>query len=380
MDIALEIVEELASLLQKVDLEKYSPALFAEERQDMLMASSPDALRLHTLLLKVLSTPQFPLKKMVKWYTASLRKKELFLNPHQVTELVHFSTLLTQQCLKQRYSNPTTSSADVEVSLSSSSDLFKDTFKQLQSLMNELLLHSSKDLFLQNFNRNSGIAAHEIIFSWMSEYSRQRTLPYWEKALQWVQNNGKKEFLEVKDRLDFLALYNKLEKKMAKYETSGQDNQIKPSVKRKRVEAESASSANSIGSTTLSTKKLLIFDLNGVLIAKTANNHQIIIRPCALDFLTDLSRYYILAIWSSARKTTIRRIMKLLLAEDSKKSFSFLFIWGQEQCILRHVEDGIGHENVLFMKPLQRVWETFALFDNTNTVVLTLGVLKLNVF
>ena len=64
--------------------------------------------------------------------------------------------------------------------------------------------------------------------------------------------------------------------------------------------------------------KLLVLDLNKVLIYRppfTSSDFEL--RPYAMDFVQRMSKLFVLAIWSSAKKDTIKRLTKKLFrAED----------------------------------------------------------------
>ena len=85
--------------------------------------------------------------------------------------------------------------------------------------------------------------------------------------------------------------------------------------------------------------KLLVLDLNKVLIYRppfTSSDFEL--RPYAMDFVKRMSKLFVLAIWSSAKKDTIKRLTKKLFrAEDGFCRSRFAFIWNQDHCEI--VED-----------------------------------------
>lgn len=127
------------------------------------------------------------------------------------------------------------------------------------------------------------------------------------------------------------------------------------------------------------TKRLLIFDLNKVLVSKLKNTSIFTIRPFAAEFLHDLSQEYILAVWTSMKKNTAKKIIKSLFqyeAQTKSKSTpklsqnisssssnlstlsalplpSLLFKWTQNKCTVsvgsssrREDEDDIQLDNI----------------------------------
>ena len=103
-------------------------------------------------------------------------------------------------------------------------------------------------------------------------------------------------------------------------------------------------------------QKLLVCDLNGVLVLKKSSPATYV-RPNAAEFLRLMSRYFTIGIWSSAQRKTIKTILKKLLPRGD---VPFLFVWSQEKCEL---------VNGVFHKPLQKVWNTFPVFNARNTVI-----------
>lgn len=117
------------------------------------------------------------------------------------------------------------------------------------------------------------------------------------------------------------------------------------SVKRKRCNSDSLP------------KRLLICDLNGVLVLKKASAATYV-RPSAGDFLRRMSRYFTLGIWSSGKRKTIKAILKKVLPQSD---VPFLFVWTQEKC---------DHVDGVFQKHLPKLWNTFPAYSARNTVML----------
>lgn len=80
--------------------------------------------------------------------------------------------------------------------------------------------------------------------------------------------------------------------------------------------------------------KLLVLDLNKVLIYRhpfSSTGYEL--RPYAMDFIKRMSKLFVLAIWSSAKKETVKRLTKKLFkAEEGFCRSRFAFIWTQAQC------------------------------------------------
>lgn len=85
--------------------------------------------------------------------------------------------------------------------------------------------------------------------------------------------------------------------------------------------------------------KLLVLDLNGVLIHRRQfSSSDYILRPHALEFVKRMSMHYVLAIWSSAKKDTVKKLTKKIFQPEKFCRSRFLFIWNQDHCDM--VKDG----------------------------------------
>jgi hypothetical protein len=138
-------------------------------------------------------------------------------------------------------------------------------------------------------------------------------------------------------------------------------------------------------------KKLLIFDLNQVLIDRIPMTLNFIFRPYVLEFLHKMEEHYTLAVWTSTSKSYGKRIVKQLFLENG---ISLLFQWFQNRCSIKtkqsnsfncnneQLEEGeiqeIGvEENSMsikqkpeFLKNLSDVWSTYSDYNTDNTVSL----------
>jgi hypothetical protein len=78
--------------------------------------------------------------------------------------------------------------------------------------------------------------------------------------------------------------------------------------------------------------KLLILDLNKVLIYRKPYSSNFVVRPHALEFVQRMSKLFVLALWSSAKKDTIKKICNKLFMPNEFCRSRFLFTWSQEKC------------------------------------------------
>ena len=110
-------------------------------------------------------------------------------------------------------------------------------------------------------------------------------------------------------------------------------------------------------------KKLLIFDLNGVLIytrKKNKKNNNFTLRPNVLEFIDAMSKRYQLAVWTSKTFERAGYIVQQLF-----KSYDLLFTWYNDKCDRKH-----GGDAIYMIKDLRKVWDQFNTYDDSNTILL----------
>ena len=111
-------------------------------------------------------------------------------------------------------------------------------------------------------------------------------------------------------------------------------------------------------------KLLIVFDLNNVLIGRKSmtNNYQF--RPYVREFLVHISKMYLIAMWTSAKKKSVIDIIQLLFHSNG---IQLEFIWFQEKCYMVNNHTN-GESKPLFIKQLSLIWETYKQFNINNTV------------
>ena len=179
---------------------------------------------------------------------------------------------------------------------------------------------------------------------------------------------------------------------------------------------------------TIKVQPLLVLDLNGILCHRDRNrnrtklpadaefrpsvgnvaNSAIIPRTDLLRFLHYLDQHFCLAIWTSAKPKTAKKLLNLLLSSgetkqpnherrqntnnDDRKGIRsrFLFVWSQTQCIEVRCEgsekketepgrnkvdvdvDDDEHsydDSIVFEKHLPKIWEAYPLWSANNTLL-----------
>jgi hypothetical protein len=137
-------------------------------------------------------------------------------------------------------------------------------------------------------------------------------------------------------------------------------------------------------------KPLLILDLNGILCHRirkskerieTANRTieyrpidahvaqtPVIARPHLHAFLQHWqSSNVCLALWTSAKRKTVHALLEQLQIPVS----TFLFVWGQDQCLATHDDLSMNNNaSPLFQKDLQKVWIQYPLWNRHNTLLM----------
>lgn len=118
---------------------------------------------------------------------------------------------------------------------------------------------------------------------------------------------------------------------------------------------------------------------------------DVIARTDIHSFLTVLSKNFTLAVWSSAKKRTVKELNKLLFPPEILRTL--LFVWGQEKCESIRVKD-IAREkgetetddakrledkssnqrtrsfkDLIFTKPLSKVFSEFPLWNSSNSLL-----------
>mmetsp|Transcript_4823 Transcript_4823/g.9199 ORF Transcript_4823/g.9199 Transcript_4823/m.9199 type:complete len:405 (+) Transcript_4823:143-1357(+) len=100
---------------------------------------------------------------------------------------------------------------------------------------------------------------------------------------------------------------------------------------------------------------------------------DIIPRTDLEDFLDFLIEHYNLALWSSAKKATVKKLIDLMFPGRIKERL--IFVWGQEkcECLPLEVDDTIANgagPKVIFRKHLSKVWNDFPLWNRSNTLLM----------
>jgi hypothetical protein len=111
-------------------------------------------------------------------------------------------------------------------------------------------------------------------------------------------------------------------------------------------------------------KKLLILDVNKVLVSRNKGSQEYVPRPFVSDFLKQMSETFILAIWTSMRKNSSKKLISELFIDHG---IPLLFVWYQAKCRTipnTEIPDG----KPLFCKDLEKVWKEFPSYNQENTV------------
>lgn len=142
-------------------------------------------------------------------------------------------------------------------------------------------------------------------------------------------------------------------------------------------------------------KPLIVLDLNGILCRRVRhyNNVElisnelkqqfrpfigrvagtpIISRMDLGEFLSKLDARFTLAVWSSAQKKTVMKLVDLLFPRDIAERL--LFVWGQNYCVNLKSPGNkdrlVNGADAIFSKPLCKVWSNFPLWNSRNTILI----------
>jgi len=136
-----------------------------------------------------------------------------------------------------------------------------------------------------------------------------------------------------------------------------------------------------------SKRKLIIFDLNGVLLDREYRDPKGLLpkieedvtlplptiignfaawkRPDANNKLAKLFENYDIAIWSSAKMFNVEPLVRFMFDLETRSKLKF--VWSQENCT---VEKGEDPRKPLFIKDLSKMWKEFPEYDQTNTLLI----------
>lgn len=113
-------------------------------------------------------------------------------------------------------------------------------------------------------------------------------------------------------------------------------------------------------------------------IGHVANTH-IVSRTDLIPFLNILNDHFTLALWSSAKRKTIKNMVDMLFPYNIKENL--LFIWGQEHCDCIHESEisSSYHDSIyrkqhfegkIYTKNVGKVFAKYPLFNVTNTLLI----------
>lgn len=138
------------------------------------------------------------------------------------------------------------------------------------------------------------------------------------------------------------------------------------------------------------TKPLLILDLDGTLIhfisriEKIEDHHEVAIevpkegvlckRPYAVAFITEISKWYDIGIWTAASKDYADIAVKTLFPKP--ENVFPVFVYSREKCKQKHIP--IERESLwetsrmaatMTIKPLVKMWKKFPMYNRYNTII-----------
>mmetsp|Transcript_2302 Transcript_2302/g.3631 ORF Transcript_2302/g.3631 Transcript_2302/m.3631 type:complete len:359 (-) Transcript_2302:103-1179(-) len=112
-------------------------------------------------------------------------------------------------------------------------------------------------------------------------------------------------------------------------------------------------------------RKLLVFDVNKVLVFRHARTSYFKLRPHVAEFLTSMAQRYQLAVWTSMTKKSAKPVMDALF---HMHEIPFLFCWCQNRCLTVPNED-VPSGKPLFLKDLSYIWKEYPSYNESNTIL-----------
>lgn len=127
----------------------------------------------------------------------------------------------------------------------------------------------------------------------------------------------------------------------------------------------------------ISKKKLIIFDLNKVLLYRKPCSSIYIARPHVVTFLECIIQWFDVAIWTSSNRQKGKKMVKTVIPENIRELL--VFEWYQSQCdrIPYIVDEDNGdtelrsdeeQHNGTLSKNIQKVWKLYPQYSLENTV------------
>lgn len=95
-------------------------------------------------------------------------------------------------------------------------------------------------------------------------------------------------------------------------------------------------------------------------------DHTVICRQGYLDFVQSLidDERYEVGIWSTLKSWKLDKVLEGRIDKDSMK-----FVWGQKKCL---------ESSNMILKDVQKVWDAYAEYDKTNTILIESDTAKCN--
>jgi hypothetical protein len=110
-------------------------------------------------------------------------------------------------------------------------------------------------------------------------------------------------------------------------------------------------------------RKLLIFDVNKVLLFRQPKSPRYQVRPYAHEFIKGMSERYTIGVWTSMTKRFAVPILAELFPPGGPQ---LKFQWYQNRCRAIHGDN--VDDKPIFLKELHRVWGEHRMFNDSNTV------------
>jgi len=211
---------------------------------------------------------------------------------------------------------------------------------------------------------------------------QQRATKTAEKSTPQVMLNCKEKRKLKADMTAAAAAGTSISKKEVKEEEedANLDEPVKKKSKKEKLRQKEWEEKVAQLSKTTKVKKLLILDLNGVLVHRRRLSDDFIVRPGLPSFISHFAQNFSLAVWTSVKNKRGKKILDELFSAEQRSQLRFT--WYQSSCtLIKKDQEGVGgdggwgneaadSDRPVLLKEMTRVWQTFPEYSTENTIIL----------
>lgn len=219
-------------------------------------------------------------------------------------------------------------------------ELMKEDPKvELKRIFEIIFSYQTRAQFSDSFTSTSDSVGHDELRRWSSAYKAHNDENICEsKALLAILKAHSRRLQRSKKRLSSNMIDSLCE--------------LSPTIKSHRLNSPSS-------------KKLLIFDLNKVLLYRYPKTSNFVLRPFAKQFIEAMSKIYFVGTWTSLKRKYGKSIVHSVF-----EGVDLHLEWYQSMCdpFPELIADSEIESKITFRKSLSKVWSSFPEFNAANTV------------